>query len=270
MTDRYAHMFSRLQAQQEGAFVPFLTLGDPDLATSEALIDTLVSQGADALELGFPFSDPVADGPVIQAANLRAIDSGTRIADCFALLKRVRAKYPELPIGLLVYANLVFSNGLNDFYQRAAATAVDSVLIADVPVREGQPFVDAAREHGIAPIFIAPPDASQDKLTEVARACSGYIYLLSRAGVTGANTEVAAPARELIQTLQEAGGPPPLLGFGISRPEHVQAALAAGAAGVICGSAIVRHIADYQHDQAQLLALIGDFVQRMKAATRAS
>lgn len=267
---RYAAMFERLDAADQGAFVPFITLGDPDYDTSLAIIDALVAGGADALELGFPFSDPVADGPTIQRAAIRALDNGMHIADCFKLLGEVRRRYPQLPIGLLVYANLVVGgddNADDGFYQRCAAAGVDSVLIADVPTRESAPFINAAQQHGIAPIFIAPPDADSTRLKEVASRSQGYVYLLSRAGVTGAETGMQTPASAVIDALAEANSAPPLLGFGIATPEHVQAAIAAGAAGAISGSAVVNIIANHLQDRDELVAALTGFVSQMKAAT---
>lgn len=133
-----------------------------------------------------PFSDPLADGPTIQAANLRAFAAGVTPEQCFEMLATIRQKYPEIPIGLLMYANLVFSNGIDEFYQRCAEVGVDSVLVADVPVVESAPFRTAALRHGIAPIFICPPNADDELLREIASYGRGYTYLVSRAGVTGA------------------------------------------------------------------------------------
>jgi len=264
---RYQRLFKRLEQQQSGAFVPFVTLGDPTPELSLKVIEALIAGGADALELGLPFSDPVADGPTIQKANIRALAAGTRIADAFEIIKQVRAKYPDLPIGLLVYANLVVSKGTASFYQRCADAGVDSVLIADVPVREGLKFAKEAKQHGIAPIFIAPPDASAQTLANVAAHSEGYVYLLSRAGVTGAETQMQAPASAVINELRAQHSAPPLLGFGIASPEHVKAALAAGAAGVICGSAIVKIIEQYQHDENALVDELTAFIKPIKAAT---
>ncbi|RUO19288.1 tryptophan synthase subunit alpha [Aliidiomarina iranensis] len=266
---RYETMFTALKERNQGAFVPFVTLADPDLATSEKIIRTLIENGADALELGLPFSDPVADGPVIQAANIRALQHHVTKQQCFDLVARIRADYPEIPIGLLVYCNLVVANGADAFYAQAAAAGVDSVLVADVPVKEGASFIKAAHGAGVQPIFIAPPDASATTLHRVAEASEGYIYLLSRSGVTGDTQQAsAAPAAELIQVLKDAGGAPPLLGFGIAKPEHVQAAVSAGAAGAISGSAIVRIIADNLENTESMLDKLGVFVKNMKAATQ--
>ncbi|MDT7525503.1 tryptophan synthase subunit alpha [Pseudidiomarina sp. GXY010] len=264
---RYQAMFADLAERQQGAFVPFVTLGDPNLEQSFALIQALVEGGADALELGLPFSDPVADGPTIQRANIRALQSNVSVQQCFALLAKIRALYPNLPIGLLVYANLVESNGAASFYQRCADAGVDSVLIADVPSREGERFAAVAKHYGIAPIFIAPSDGTATQLQRIAALSEGYVYLLSRAGVTGAETSMQTPTTAVIEALQQAHSAPPLLGFGIAKPEHVQAALAAGAAGAISGSAVVQIIEQNLADSELMLTQLRDFSRQMKAAT---
>ncbi|CPR20256.1 tryptophan synthase subunit alpha [Brenneria goodwinii] len=266
--ERYQHLFKRLSDKKEGAFVPFVTLGDPSPEQSLKIIDTLVAAGADALELGIPFSDPLADGPTIQAATLRAFSSGVTISQCFEMLAAIRQKYPEIPIGLLMYANLVFSNGIDEFYQRCEQVGVDSVLIADVPVEESAPFRAAAQRHGIAPIFICPPNADDDLLREIASYGRGYTYLLSRAGVTGAENRAHLPLNHLVAKLKEYHAAPPIQGFGISEPSQVQESLTAGAAGAISGSAIVRIIEKNQHDTAEMLSQLHTFVSNMKAATR--
>jgi len=267
MSNRYQATFAALKAQQKGAFVPFVTLGDPSPELSLKIIQTLVANGADALELGFPFSDPLADGPVIQGANLRSLAAGTTSSDCFALITTVRAQYPDLPIGLLLYANLVFANGIDEFYAKAQAAGVDSVLIADVPVEESAPFSQAAKAHGVAPIFIAPPNADSDTLKMVSEQGEGYTYLLSRAGVTGTESKAGEPIEKILAQLANFNAPPPLLGFGIAQPEQVRTAISAGAAGAISGSAVVKIIDAYQDDEVTLLAKLGEFVARMKAAT---
>ncbi|MFC6593001.1 tryptophan synthase subunit alpha [Deinococcus lacus] len=266
--DRYSALFARLQAQQEGAFVPFVTLGDPDAGASERIIRTLLDAGADALELGLPFSDPVADGPTIQAANLRALGAGGGLRAGLDIVQRVRRHYPDMPIGLLVYANLPESFGLGAFYGAVAAAGADSVLVADVPLREGQRFQAAATPHGVQTVFIAPPDASAERLREIAAASQGYVYLLARAGVTGSEGGTARPAEAVLQALREAGGPPALLGFGVSRPEHVRAALEAGAVGAISGSAVVSLIQQHLGDEGRMLEALAAFTAEMKAATR--
>jgi len=264
---RYQHCFASLAEQGKGAFVPFVTIGDPNPELSLKIIETLVESGADALELGIPFSDPLADGPTIQNATLRAMQSGTTPAICFEIIAKIRAKYPELPIGLLMYANLVFAPGIDNFYAKCAEVGVDSVLVADVPVEMSQPFRAAADKHGIDAIFIAPPNGDEQMLKAVAEAGSGYTYLLSRAGVTGAETEAGMPVGHLLEKLKAFDAPPPLLGFGLSRPEQVKEAISSGAAGAISGSAVVKIIENNLDDEAKLLSEMAGFISSMKAAT---
>lgn len=264
---RYQRLFSRLAAAKQGAFVPFITLGDPNPADSLKVIDALITGGADALELGIPFSDPVADGPTIQAASIRALDAGTRTQTCFDMLSQVRAKYPEIPMGLLVYANLVYAPGMDSFYARAAAAGVDSVLVADAPLEMSAPFKAAASKAGIETIFIAPPNGDEAALKAIAEAGAGYTYLLSRAGVTGTETKAGKPVDTLLATLTKYNAPPSLLGFGISTPEQVREAIKAGAAGAISGSAVVKIIEQHKDDIDALTTALTAFVKEMKAAT---
>ena len=262
---RYETMFADLEARGEGAFGAFVMLGDPDLAASARIIDALVEAGADMLEVGIPFSDPVADGPVIQAAADRALKQGVRQADCFALLAEARARHPDIPIGILTYANLVMAHGRDAFYAAAARASVDSVLVADVPALEAEPFAAAARAAGVAPVLIAAANTPRATLGRIARLGAGYTYCVARAGVTGARADLALDHRALLAALADEDAPPPILGFGLSKPDHVRAALAAGAAGVISGSAIVSFI---ESDPADAETLIRAFVATMKAATR--
>jgi tryptophan synthase alpha chain len=266
--DRYKEMFTRLGEKNQGAFVPFVTMGDPNPELSLKIMETLIESGADALELGMPFSDPQADGPTIQGANIRALDAKTTPTICFDLLAKVREKYPETPIGLLMYANLVYSKGLDAFYKQCADVGVDSVLIADVPTNESKEFVEAAHKHGVHPIFIAPPTASEETIQQVAKLGGGYTYLLSRAGVTGTETKANMPMNTQLDKLNKYDAPPSLLGFGISEPEQVKQALDAGAAGAISGSAVVKIIEKNLDAPETMLSELSEFVKSMKAATQ--
>jgi tryptophan synthase alpha chain len=265
--NRYDAMFRTLGGRGEGAFGAFVMLGDPDLQTSAGILDALVEGGADMLEVGIPFSDPVADGPVIQAAGVRALAQGVTPAGCFELLKDFRARHPDVPVGLLTYANLVVARGRPAFYAAAADAGVDSVLVADVPMFEAGPYLAASRDAAVAPVLIAAPNTPDATLRKIAAAGEGYTYCVARAGVTGADQEVRFGHSQLLGTLKAFGAPPPVFGFGISRPDHVAQALTAGAAGVISGSAIVRLIADNPGAEA---GAVRGFVAEMKAATRAT
>jgi tryptophan synthase alpha chain len=164
MTSRYETMFARNQ----GVFGAFVMLGDPDLESSAAILDQLVEGGVDMIEVGIPFSDPVADGPVIQAAAVRALARGVRTADCFALIRGFRDRHPDVPVGILTYANLVLARGRDAFYQAAANAGADSVLVADVPLLEAAPWAAAARAAGIAPVLIAAANTPAERLARIA------------------------------------------------------------------------------------------------------
>lgn len=260
--NRYGPMFGRLAGRGEGALGAFVMLGDPDPQSSASILDDLVEGGADMLEVGIPFSDPVADGPTIQAADVRALEQGVTPADCFALLRAFRERHPDVPVGILTYANIVLARGRHAFYAATAEAGVDSVLVADVPAREAEPYASAARAHGVAPVLVAATNTPPETLRRIAELGGGYTYCVARAGVTGAETEMKLGHDALFARLAEYGAPPPILGFGISRPDHVRAALAAGAAGVISGSAIVKLI----ETQPDPLPALRDFVSTMKAA----
>ena len=256
---RYAAMFHRLDG--DGAFGAFLMLGDPDLETSARLLDAVVEGGADMVELGIPFSDPVADGPLIQAAAQQALAAAVRVGDCFELIAAFRARHPDVPVGILTYANLVMARA--GFMRDAAEAGVDSLLVADVPALEAEPFARAMKQSGIAPVLIAAANTPERTLERIAHLSRGYTYCVARAGITG-NHAAGEFDTTLVQRLRDLGAAPPVFGFGISSPDHVRSALDAGAAGVICGSAIVSRIADASSPA----SAVAPFVASLKAATR--
>lgn len=279
MTSRYDKLFSALASRNEGAFVPFIMLGDPTPADALEIINTAIAAGADALELGVPFSDPVADGPTVEQSHIRALDGGVTVDDALAQIREIRAAHPDVPMGMLIYGNVPFTRGLDKFYREFAEAGADSVLIPDVPVREGAPFVKAAEAAGIDPIFIAPAQATEATLDGVARASKGYIYAVSRDGVTGTERESEIIGlEEVVNNVKRFGGPPILLGFGISTPGHVRDAISAGAAGAISGSAITKIINKYvegEHpepgritDMKALKTELSEFVSAMKEGTK--
>lgn len=267
-TGRYSKMFAQLEAKNEGAFIPFVMIGDPDKETSLDIIRTLVKAGADGLELGIPYSDPIADGPTIQKASIRALNNGIKPQDCMDIIAEIRKEFADIPIGLLLYSNLVLARGMNTFYAEAESAGVDSILIADVPIREVAPFAQIASAHNIQQILIAPPNASDETLASLGELSTGYTYLLGRAGVTGTETEVDIPASALINKLDAYGVAPPVLGFGISKPAQVQAAIDAGAAGAISGSATVNIIEANIDNKEALTEALSNFVKTMKSATK--
>jgi tryptophan synthase alpha chain len=258
---RYDRMFAGGQ-RNDGVFGGFLMLGDPDLETSAKLLDAMVEGGADMIEVGIPFSDPVADGPVIQAAAKRALALGITVNDCFQLIAGFRERHPDVPVGILTYANLVLSPGRQEFFRRAADSGADSLLIADLPAREAAPWAREMMDVGLDPVLIAAANTPKEVLGEIARIGRGYTYCVTRVGITGVHAAGTFDTR-LLDDLKLVGAPPPVFGFGISKPEHVAAAMRAGASGVISGSAIVACL-----EQPDPVAAVRTLVASLKAATR--
>lgn len=266
--ERLRACFASLRERDEAAFMPFVVVGDPDPVTSGRVVDALVEAGADLLEFGFAFSDPPADGPVIQAADVRALDAGATTERDFAFLGAVRERHPDVPVALLVYANIVMRYGVERFYESCARVGVDAVLVADVPLEAAGPFVDAARANDVAPIFIASAITRDDRLERIAELGSGYLYAVARLGTTGEQSEVSASLGDELARFASATGLPVLAGFGISTPAHVARVVEAGADGVICGSALVRRIAEHGDDPDAAVAAVRALATQMKAATR--
>jgi tryptophan synthase alpha chain len=259
---RYAAMFERCRRRGEGALGAFLMLGDPGIAECESYLDALAEGGADMIEVGIPFSDPIADGPVIQAAAARALRAGVRTADCLAMIARFRTRHPSIPVGILTYANIVAARGIGHFSGELAETGADSLLIADVPTLEAEPYAAAARGAGIDLVMIAAPNTPRPTLNRIAELGSGYTYCVARPGVTGADRRLQLDHKPLFAALAEAGAAPLVLGFGIASPGRVGEALAHGAAGVISGSALVERVA-----RGETPTELASFVAALNAAT---
>ncbi len=259
---RYPAMFDRLHAAKEIAFGGFLMLGHPTPDRTAALLDALVEGGCDMIEVGIPFSDPVADGPVIAKAAKQALEAGVRTADCLTMIADFRSRHPDIPVGILTYANIVVARGREQFCTELAGASADSLLVADVPSIEAKPWAEVAIAAGIDPVLIAAPTTPQPALETIAKLGRGYTYCVARLGVTGSGTAPTMGHRPLFANLARLGAPPPILGFGISTPAHVAEAIVSGAAGVISGSAIVER-AILPDGPAQVRA----FCQLMKAAT---
>lgn len=263
---RYEKLFKHMRQQKKLAYVPFVIVSDPTAEIFLDIVHRLVESGADALELGFSFSDPVADGPVIQEAGLRPLAEGFTVSKGFELIAQIRKLYPNLPLGLLTYANLVYSNGIENFYQQAQCSGLDSVLIADCPVEECAVFSPIAKSQAVQSVYIAPPGATDEVLASVAKNSEGYTYVLSRKGITG--TEVAALPQngDFLKKLKSFNSPPLVQGFGISKPKHIFQAAKAGIDGVITGSAIVMLINQYHSQTEVMLDKVANYAKMMANA----
>lgn len=261
--------FTELKKRKEGAFMPFLVIGDPDIEQSLALTRVLIKEGADFLEFGFPYSDPPADGPVIQAASKRALKHGLTTADAFEFLRTVRREF-DGPIVLLLYYNLIFKKGIDAFYREASDAGVDGILVADVPLEEAKPLVNMSKETRIDQVFIAAPSSSDQRLESMGQQGAGFIYGVTRVGITGEQNALSHSLQDNIQRFKTHTQLPCLAGFGISTPDHVKGVLRAGADGAICGSAIIRRIEENLGDPSKMLSEVAQFSSSMKQATRHS
>jgi len=237
---RIGDRFERLREQGERALVAFVTAGDPDLETTEALVPCLVEAGADLIELGVPFSDPIAEGPTIQRASERALAAGTSLRRILGLVGRLRERV-DVPLLLMGYANPLHAMGPVAFAEAAAEVGVDGIIVPDLPPEEGEPWYAACRERAIDPVLLAAPTTSKARLSMLVERTRGFLYYVSLQGVTGARTDLAAGIREKVELARSFGDVPICVGFGISKPE--QAALVGEFAdGVVVGSAFVEAV----------------------------
>jgi len=246
-------------------FVGYTVVGDPNLPDSIEIAKALIEGGCDVLELGVPFSDPVADGGVIQGADKRAIDSGITMDGVFEIVKAVR-RYSDVPIVFLVYYNIVFHRGVCRFYDEAKEAGVDGVLIVDMPPEEAEPALEASERTGIAQIFLVTQTTSDERLDMIVGMASGFIYLVSSLGVTGKRAEISRNAFPLLERVKVRTGIPVAVGFGISVPEHAAEFVRHGADGVIVGSAIVGRVEEHLGDMEGMLAELRAYVRSMKSS----
>jgi len=268
---RIQAVFARLQAQGRKALIPFITAGDPDPALTVPLLQTLVRAGADIIELGVPFSDPMADGPTIQRASERALAKGVSLRQVLGLVRDFRVADQETPIVLMGYANPIEAMGVEAFAAAAADAGADGVLVVDYPPEEGIDFAHTLRRHGLAPIFLLAPTSSAARIAQVGALAGGYIYYVSLKGVTGsAALDVAAGAAR-IPDIRARTGVPVGVGFGI-RDAATAAAVAKIADAVVVGSRIIEEIEQSVPAQAcaNVLALVAEIRRGMDAATSTS
>lgn len=231
------------QAFEHGkAFIPFITCGDPSIEVTEELVYTMEEAGADLIELGIPFSDPTAEGPVIQAANLRALTKGITTDEIFDMVRRIR-KRTQIPMVFMTYANVVFSYGTDRFIRTASEIGMDGLILPDVPYEEKEEFDSVCRKYGMDLISLIAP-TSKERIRMIAKEASGFIYCVSSLGVTGVRSEITTDVRSMIELVKETKDIPCAVGFGISTEEQAKK-MAEVSDGVIVGSAIVRICGEY-------------------------
>lgn len=257
MSDRIAKAFASGKA-----FIPFITCGDPDLETTAAAVRAAVKSGADLVELGIPFSDPTAEGPVIQSANVRALKGGMTTDRAFELVRELRRDV-TVPLVFMTYANVVFSYGARRFIPKCAELGIDGLILPDVPFEEKDEFAPVCREYGVPQISMIAP-TSLGRTTRIASEAEGFIYVVSSLGVTGMRSSINADLAPVIAAIRENTDLPCAIGFGISTPEQAHA-MSALADGVIVGSAIVRLLEKYGKAAPEHIAA---YVREMKAAVR--
>jgi tryptophan synthase alpha chain len=258
----YKQTFSELN---RSALIPFFVIGDPDFDTSLDLVKTAIDAGADILELGIAFSDPVADGPTIQKADLRSLASGMTVERALDFVARVKA-YKDIPIGLLMYYNLVYQYGIEKFFKDFHKAGVTSILIADLTIDDADEVSSIAEQTGTDTVFMVTPVTSDSRIKLVAQKTTGFIYTVSVLGVTGARNNISTMLSPLISRIKAITSTPVCVGFGISGPEHAVSVAKAGADGVIIGSRIVRIIEENLDKKSRMLAEVNAFIKSVKSA----
>jgi tryptophan synthase alpha chain len=262
-------VFEKLKAQSEGALIGYVTGGDPKPEFTHRIAEALIKGGVDIIELGIPFSDPIADGPTIQAASVRALAAGTTPQMVLGMAGEVKKKF-KLPVVILTYFNPVFRMGVERFFRLAKSFSVNGVVVPDLPVEEAEAYRKAAVNCGVDTVFLAAPSTSNERLSHIVECTSGFLYVVSHFGVTGAREALDDSTVKLIQRLltYTSGRVPLAVGFGVSKPDHAQGIIRAGADGVIVGSAFVNIIHEHQDDVEKMLEELETLARKLKEATK--
>lgn len=238
--NRIDRTFKRLKAERKKAFIPYITAGDPDMAATGRLVLELERSGADIIELGIPFSDPIADGPTIQAASYRALKKGASLAKIFRLAGSIR-RSTEIPLIFMTYYNPILKYGLSRFFESCKRSGVDGVIIPDIPVEESGEVVRLGRKAGVCAIFLVAPTSTKDRIRYIVRRSTGFVYYVSSTGVTGTRKNLSGDIMKNVRVIRSMTSRPVAVGFGVSDPEQARQ-VARAADGVIVGSAIVKLI----------------------------
>ena len=266
MSDRLNRLFSRCKEESRAALVGYLTAGDPDIAASEKLIMALAGQ-VDVLEIGMPFSDPMADGPVIQAASERALAAGAHIKDVFAIAGKVRAAYPDIGIILMGYANVPYTIGFESFAKQASEAGVDGVLIVDIPAEENYVCEEALQKHSLHRILLLSPTSSDARIKLASEAASGFIYYVSLTGITGAEMGEATAVAKQVENIRKFSDLPICVGFGVKTAEQAKS-VAAFADGVVVGSHFVSQIPAHLNNSEEMLSSMHKAANSMRGAMK--
>jgi tryptophan synthase alpha chain len=268
--NRVSTRFSELALKGECALICYVVAGYPDQRTSQAIIEMLIEGGADAIEIGIPFSDPIADGPTIQAASHAALERGIKPIDALALAAKIRKKHADLPLLVMTYSNILARSGFENFTSQSRAAGIDGFIIPDMPIEEAKEYADSANSHGLSTVFLASPNTSAARLEQILKATTGFLYLISIYGITGSRSTFENYTLQAIKDVKLAAASkvPVAVGFGISKPDHVKFMKSTGADGVIIGSAIVDIISKSIENREKMLRRIKAYVRTMKAACK--
>ena len=264
-----AKVFLKLKSQGNGALIGYVTGGDPKPEFTQRIAEALVKGGVDILELGVPFSDPIADGPTIQAASLRALQAGTTPKIVLGMAGEIKRKY-GVPVVILTYYNPVFRMGLENFFRLAKSFGVDGVVVPDLPVEEADDYRKVAKGCGVDTVFLAAPSTSNERLHKIVECTSGFLYVVSHFGVTGTRETVEDSTVQLVKRIlpYTSGRVPLAVGFGVSKPEHVKRIIRSGADGAIVGSAFVNIIHRHRENIGKMLEELEAAARKLKTATR--
>jgi tryptophan synthase alpha chain len=262
---RISQTFERLQQLHERALIPYVTAGDPDLEMTKRLVREMVRRGGDIIEIGVPFSDPLADGPIIQRASQRALQHGTTLRKILRTVSELRHDV-DVPLVLLTYYNPVLRYGEKAFVADALDAGVDGIIVPDLPPEEGESLIELTADTPLEMIFLAAPTSTSARLALISEASRGFIYYVSRLGTTGVRERLADDLRMMLERLRSSTSKPIAVGFGVSTPDHVRL-VAELADGVVVASAILKLMEDLG-DRADQLEHVGDFVAALKTATR--
>ena len=264
----YRDVFSELKSQNRPALIPFFVVGDPEFDTSLEVVKAAIDAGADILELGIPFSDPIADGPTIQKADIRAARSGMPVRRALEFIRAVKG-YRDIPIGLLMYYNLIQQYGTERFFVDFHEAGVNSVLVADLSIDDADEVIGPAQAAGLDTVFMVTPNTHEDRMKRIASKTTGFIYTVSVLGVTGTREALSNDVSSLVQRLKGLTDVPICVGFGVSKPQHARIIADAGADGVIIGSRLVGMIEAHLDEPQTAIKEIAEFLTEVKAALAA-
>lgn len=268
--NRIDSKFNELKSKNQKALICYVVAGYPDIKTSEHIITSLINGGADIIEIGIPFSDPIADGSTIQDAIQSSLISGTTPDMCLELASRIRKTFPNIPLIIMTYSNILYKKGYIQFAEKAKENGIDGLIIPDIPIEESKEYLNTAQNTGLSTIFLVSPNTSEKRLKMISRICTGFLYAISVYGTTGERKgfdEYTIESIKRVKKVTAADELPLAVGFGISNPQHVKYMIDAGADAVIIGSAIIKKIKEIE-DKKLLFNTLNKFIYELKNSCR--